>query len=261
MDSCRRIDALVTPYVDGELDRAEREVVEAHLQRCPPCRSRVTAEQAVCILVKRQQGALTGACAPAWLRERCARTRLADAPSASRGAWLLARGRVRSSMPAVRWALAATAVLAVSGAILYRVTVGAPHAIAAELVGDHAKCFLLNTVLRTHQSIGEVEAYLRAGFDWSVELPKHAEDADLHLVGSRPCLYEDGKVAHIMYRHRGVAVSVFMLPGVQYAHDTIHALGHDAIVWTGDRRTFVLVAKAPPEQLQQVATFVKASLH
>lgn len=262
MSSCTDIDALVTPYVDGELDHGARDTVDAHLQRCAICRARVTAERAACTLVKRRQADLTGGCAPAWLRDRCEGMRATPPPVAlsahAKGARLR---RSRSTIPIVRLAFAATVLMAVAGAFVYRVTAGAPQAIAAELAADHAKCFTLNTILRTHQSIGEVEAYLRSGFDWEAELPTHAERADLHLVGSRPCLYERGKVAHIMYRHRGVPVSIFMLPGVQHASNALHAFGHDAIIWNDNHRTFVLIAKAPPEQLQQVATFVKASLH
>lgn len=152
-------------------------------------------------------------------------------------------------------------LLAVASAVIYRLTVGTPQAIAAELTADHAKCFFLNTVLRTHQSVSEVEGYLRAGFDWEAALPPHPEDVDLQLVGSRPCLYEHGKVAHIMYRHHGVPVSIFMLPGVHYTSNFLHALGHEAVVWADGQRTFVLIAKAPPEQVHEVATFAKASLH
>ncbi len=39
-----------------------------------------------------------------------------------------------------------------------------------------------------------------------------SERAGLELVGARPCLYGEGRVAHIMYRHHGVPVSLFMLP-------------------------------------------------
>lgn len=259
MSTCSTIDALVTPYVDGELDHGARDAVDAHLQQCAACRARITAERAACTLVKRRQAELAGACAPAWLRDRCAGAR-SSPPVVLQTARVQGK-RASVNRSVVRWAFAATVLLAAAGAILYRVTVGAPQAIAAELTTDHAKCFMLNSVLRTHQSIGDVQAYLRAGFDWEAELPNPTEDADLHLVGSRPCLYERGTVAHLMYRHHGVPVSIFMLPGVQHEPNTLHAFGHDAIIWTDQHRTFVLIAKAPPEQIQQVATFVKASLH
>lgn len=262
MSSCSSIDPLVTPYVDCELDQGARDAVEAHLQSCAVCRARIAAERAACALVKRRQAELTGVCAPSWLRDRCAGTRRSSpvVPLTPRTEAPPAR-RAGANHPVVRWALAATVLLASAGALVYRVTVGAEHAIAAELAADHAKCFMLNTVLRTHQSIGEAQAYLRSRFDWEAELPQPAGDTDLHLVGSRPCLYERGMVAHLMYRHHGVPVSIFMLPGVRHEPNTLHAFGHDAVIWTRSGRTFVLIAKAPPEQIHEVATLVKASLH
>ena len=44
MPSCREIDPLVTPYIDGEATAAERAAVDAHLSACPPCRQRAEAE-------------------------------------------------------------------------------------------------------------------------------------------------------------------------------------------------------------------------
>ncbi|MBM3771758.1 MAG: hypothetical protein FJW27_10860 [Acidimicrobiia bacterium] len=261
MSSCTGIDAIVTPYVDGELDHDARGLVDAHLQGCAVCRARVTAERAAYALVKRRQADLRGVCAPDSLRERCAALRRAPVvPWSARAVGARLRPS-RSTRPMVRLAFAATVLIAVAGTIFYRVTAGAQQAIAAELTADHAKCFALNSILRTHQSVGEVEAYLRSGFDWEAALPEQAEHADMHLVGSRPCLYERGLVAHIMYRHRGVPVSIFMLPGVQHASNVLRAFGHDAIIWNDHGRTFVLIAKASPEQVQQVATFVRASLH
>ena len=47
MSNCRDIDPLVTPYVDRELPEADRQAMDEHLRRCPPCHSRVVAEQAL----------------------------------------------------------------------------------------------------------------------------------------------------------------------------------------------------------------------
>ena len=46
MASCREIDALVTPFVDGEVSPDQRMMMQAHLAACPPCRERVDAEAA-----------------------------------------------------------------------------------------------------------------------------------------------------------------------------------------------------------------------
>ena len=46
MSDCQSIDPLITPYVDGDIDAAERGRVDDHVRRCPPCHSRVTSERA-----------------------------------------------------------------------------------------------------------------------------------------------------------------------------------------------------------------------
>lgn len=164
----------------------------------------------------------------------------------------------RERLPRV--AVAATLLLAIGGVAAYRATAGATQAIAAELTADHLKCFLMNGVLATHETEAEAEAYLRSAFDWHAELPDDPQEADMELVGSRWCLYEHGKVAHVMYKHNGVPVSIFMLPGTTRERSLTRALGHDAVVWADGQRTFVLVAKAPRAEIQEVATFVQNTL-
>ena len=47
MSKCRELDALFAPYADGEVATEERASVEAHLERCPPCRDRVAIQRTV----------------------------------------------------------------------------------------------------------------------------------------------------------------------------------------------------------------------
>ena len=78
--------------------------------------------------------------------------------------WLVLFSRLR--WPAVRvsrLAAAAMFLLLVGGALVYRATIGATQAMAAELAADHVKCFMMNTVLQTHESLADVEAYMRRG--------------------------------------------------------------------------------------------------
>lgn len=255
MSSCSSIDPLVTPYVDGELPPAERALVDAHLQRCAQCRTRVDAERTVCRVLHNRRTELLGECAPRALLSRC---RGAGAGEAHAGA-RRSVPPIRRFGPSVRWALAATLVLAVGSALAYRASIGATQALAAELTADHVKCLMLNTVLRTHDDAAAVRDAMRSRFGWPVELPD-AERGGLELVGSRPCLYEHGTVAHLMYRHHGVPVSVFMLPGVTRSADVAKAFGHDAVVWSDASRTFVLIAKAPRAEVDEVVSFVRTSL-
>src|SRR4029453_13546287 len=72
MRSCESIDPLVTPYIDRELSDDDRQAVDQHLRACPPCYSRVVAEQAVRDLVHARQPQLNKKEAPPSLRARCA---------------------------------------------------------------------------------------------------------------------------------------------------------------------------------------------
>jgi hypothetical protein len=85
--------------------------------------------------------------------------------------------------------------------------------------------------------------------------------AGLHLVGSRPCLYGEGRIAHIMYRHEGRPVSLFMLPNSSRSRELVEVLGHQAAIWCVGNRTFVLVAREPRREVERLASFVQASLH
>jgi anti-sigma factor RsiW len=189
--------------------------------------------------------------APARLRARCEGLVSHRAPGAA---------RVPLSTRLVPFALAATLVLIVGGAFLYPLTQRSTRVLAAELALDHMKCSLLNAALGTRQSPDAVEQSLAADFDWPAELPEHPEHAGLELVGERTCLYPDGRIAHVMYRHQGRTVSVFMLPDAVRNEQVVEVLGHRAAIWSVGGRTFVLVGREPHEELQRMASFVKAGL-
>ena len=281
MLNCQSIDPLVTPFIDGELPDADRLAVAAHLSHCPPCHSRVVAEQAVHELIRTRRSAFT-ACAPERLRTRCAELAALQASEAALpGTAADAPTRrapfpppVTSSRPfthilanrswATRlapFALAASLVLVVGGAFLYQATESSARLLAAELTADHLKCFAINSALGTRQMPAAVESSMASAFNWRMRLPADPERAGLELVGSRPCLYAEGKIAHIMYRHQGHPVSLFMLPRSARAQQLVKVFGHEAAIWCVGSRTFVLLAREPRDDVERMASFVQASLH
>lgn len=275
MSNCESIDRLVTPYVDGQLADVDRRAVDDHLRACPPCHSRVSAERAVRDLIHARRKMLTSACAPDSLFERCAKLAVPDPqssspttspePRASVSPIAVARGRPagpRSGRRALLAPLAAAAslVLIVGAAFLYQLTASSNRVMAAELAADHLKCFALNGVLRTHDDASAVESSMLSGFGWRMQLPQKASSAGLELVGSRPCLYGEGKIAHIMYRHNGEPVSLFMLPRTARAEEFVQVMGHNAAIWCANNRTFVLVAHESRAEVERIATLVQAGL-
>jgi anti-sigma factor RsiW len=278
MLNCEAIDPLVTPYVDGQLADGDRVAVDQHLSACPPCHSRVAAECAVHELIASHKSALTARCAPDSLHQRCATVArgLNAASGASESRSIAQRGFGRgatapSTIPQLRppiplrsrlapFAAAASLVLIVGTAFVYQLTQSSSRVMAAELAADHVKCFALNGALHTHDDAPTVESSMLSGFGWQMHLPAEAAQLGLELVGSRPCLYGEGKIAHIMYRHNGEPVSLFMLPRTARAQEFVQVMGHHAAIWCANNRTFVLLAHEPKAEVERIATVVQASL-
>lgn len=249
MPDCSSIDPLVTPYVDGELPAADCQAVAEHVRVCPPCRSRILAERAVRDLVRARQPALCADRAPDALRAKC----VAHGSRASRGSRTF-----RTAVGPI--ALAASLVLVVSGAFLYQLTGRSTDVMVAQLTADHVKCFLLHRIAGAEEPAASVERSLASAFGWPAHLPEDPGRAGLELVGERTCLYGQGRVAHIMYRHEGRSVSVFMLPNAARQDELVETLGHGAAVWSVGDRTFVLIAREGRADLERMASFVRAGL-
>ena len=256
---CDRIDPLVTPFIDGELAAADHRAVEAHLKACPPCHSRVAAEREVQSLIRARVPVLCKTEAPDALHAKC----WGLAHHTPRGAAAAAPAlKASTPFPArlAPYALAASLVLVVGGAFVYQATDKSATVLAAELTADHMKCFAMNRAFGKHEGSGAVESSMASSFNWSMHLPADPAKAGLELVGSRQCLYGEGEIAHIMYRHDGHPVSLFMLPGTARAEQLVEVLGHEAAIWCVGNRTFVLVAREPRPEVERMASFVQASL-
>ena len=276
MKDCTQLDPLVTPYVDGELAVADRQAVDQHLRACPPCRARVAAEHTIRDLILAKKPALESARAPDGLRARCAAfgnlqaATPAGHPTAAAALGTPAgRADLTLPLPARPWrtrlaplALAAALVAIVGGTFVYQLTDRSTRVLAAELTADHLKCFgVINGVLGTHDEPAAVESSMASSFGWRIHLPVRPDREGLKLVGARPCLYGEGRVAHIMYRHNGRPVSVFMLPKMTRPEEIVEVMGHEAAIWSAGDRTFVLIAREPPDEVARMVSFVQASLH
>jgi anti-sigma factor RsiW len=265
MSDCTSIDPLVTPYVDGELSGPDRTRVDEHMRRCAPCYSRIAAEGAVRELVRERRSALSMERASASLRLACTSlTARSDAQPADSLRVTAGRTAGRSWLPSWRSlapvALAASLVLLVAGAFVYQATLHSSRVLAAELTADHLKCFTANSLLGTHDAPAAVESSMWSAFGWQLRLPKEFDTSGYELVGARRCLYGEGKVAHLMYRDEGRPVSIFMLPSSVREEELVEVLGHEAAIWSSGDRTFVLVTRGSRDEVQKMATFVKAAL-
>jgi anti-sigma factor RsiW len=258
MSDCASIDPFITPYVDGDIDAPARRRVDEHVRRCPPCHSRVTAERAVRELMRGRRAEIAADAASETLRARCAALRAAAGAAGRAPVPSVWRARMKPL------AMAAGVVLAAGGVFLYQVTDRSTSVLAAELTADHVKCFgVVNPLMGANANPAAVEQVMADVFGWQMHVPE-ATGEGLELVGARPCLYARGAAAHLMYRHHGQPLSVFMLPQLSRhgkPDERVDVMGHEAAVWSKDGRTFVLIAREPEDDMRHVVSIVQAALH
>jgi len=251
MGSCQDVGRLITPYLDAEAGAADRQAVDAHLRACQPCARRAAAEKTVrrVVMVKAASLSVT---APDALRERCAA--LAPKPKAQRR-WLLLGWR------AVSLATASLVVLGLAGTLLYAVVTHSPTVLAAELALDHVKCFALFEPRVAAADAAAVAKQLEADYGWRLDVPASSPADRLTLIGARRCLSTDGRVAHVLYRHNGRPVSLFMMPGTSRPEARISVAGHVARVWTRGDTTYVMVGSESEPDLRPVAAYFQSARH
>ena len=239
MGSCRDIDPLVTPYLDGEATAAERSAVDTHLAVCPPCRLRAAAEAAARQVLRARKG--EGLCSktPVGLQTQCLTLSRTGAPS-----------RIGSRL--VPLSMAAALAIVVGGVFVYGLTARSPTVLAAQLAVDHLKCFaLFGSAAPT--AVKTAESRVRAQYGWQPPTADDSDPGELRLVGARRCLYGEGMLAHLLYRSQGRPISLFMLPETVHLPSIVGALGYEALTWSGQGKTFVLLGHEPRVELERIA--------
>jgi anti-sigma factor RsiW len=257
MSKCRDLDPLFAPYADGEVKPDERVSIESHLDRCPPCRDRVAEQRTV-------RAALT-ACRPSLrtdastaLRARCAaHARQAHrAPSPFRVSRALRR-------PWIPLSVAATLILAVAGAFILGIN-DRVEALAAQLTIDHVTCFQFAPERLQHTDAATAAHDWIQQQGWAIVVPASSSNRGLELLGVRRCTMSGGRVAHVMYMWHGHPLSIFVVPrtirGVPHQQELVEKFGHEAVIWSGQDRTYVLLARARPNELEPVVGYVRASV-
>jgi hypothetical protein len=254
---CRDIEQNLAAYVDGECAAAERSTVDAHLNACARCRMRVIAERAAHELVQARRDSLR-VCAPDRLRQRCAGHRTTGRR--------LAKGA--APRPWLSLSVAATMVFA-AVVVLFFGWGSSAETYAAQLAADHIKCFQFppHPMVRDATAIGRA---WEAAHGWPLKLAVDNEDEQLHFVGLRRCGSTKGRVAHLLYRWREEPLSVYVLnrtlDTAPHARDqgetypSIVKLGERAVIWSERGRTYAIVARRSPQELEQIARLVRRDI-
>jgi anti-sigma factor RsiW len=255
MADCNELEPLLAAYVDGEVGSDEAARIREHLEACATCRRAVAGGQAAREILHARRGALVAA-APPQLRKRCAAcacgpsTRVAKAPPR----WISPRRWVPLSF-------AATIVLAV-GAVFFTTLNGSVEALATQLALDHVKCFQFAPA---HAEVDPAVASTiwNRTYGWLISVPTSAPAEQLELLDVRRCMSTQGASAHIMYRWHGKPLSVYVLnstPGFDPRADRlVSRLGQQAVIWSDAGRTYAVVGRGPPNDLEHIARYMRAS--
>jgi anti-sigma factor RsiW len=255
MSKCQDLDPLFAPYADGDVAPADRASVEAHLERCPPCRERVAEQRTVRAALTACRPALRP-CASEHLRARCA----GHARRAAVGRFPFAlTGAARRWVPL---SLAATLLLAVAGAFVFGLN-DKVEALAAQLTLDHVTCFQFAPERLSHADASTASRDWTAAQGWPIQVPASSAHEGLELLGIRRCSMSSGRVAHVMYKWRGAPLSVFVLPRtlrrMRDQQEIVEKFGHEAIMWTDADRTYVVLARGRPAELAPLVGYVRAN--
>jgi anti-sigma factor RsiW len=255
MADCRELEPLFAAYVDGEAEARDCAALDEHFRSCPPCRSRIEAERIVKDAVVSRRSALR-TCASEDLRRRCEAGRRSYLPAASAGP----RPNVFARRTWVPLSMVATVVLTVAGVFIYSLRDGT-EALAAQLAVDHVKCFGFASppvVLPDARSLGREWAEARG---WMVKVPESEPLEQLELLGIRRCISTEGTTAHLMYKWRGQPLSVYVLnsqhPNVSSTPRLVERLGQEELIWSKKGRTYAVVTRGRPSEIEHLALYVQ----
>ena len=247
MPTCREIESLITAFVDGEAASRERTVVLEHLRACAACRGRAAAEDAGRRILRACVPALHVEAPPA-LRARCQ----PPPPTPRLFAWPVIR-----TMP--MWATAALVLVGLAG--IFSATARGSKVLAAELALDHVKCFALFENTSGPGDPATIAGRMKAAYGWTVAVPATSRALGLRLVGGRRCFSTDGRVAHILYRHAGCPLSLFIVPGTTRAAEHLTVIGHEAVVWSRRGMTYVVLARESRAEVARVASYIQNAVN
>jgi anti-sigma factor RsiW len=251
MKSCRDVEELMTPYVDGEAAAGDRAALESHMTRCGRCRDLLAVERAGRDVVATRRDDLRER-APEALRAKCA----------AHAAWNRSSGRIAPLIR--RWAplsVAATLLLAVAAVFTFGLN-DKVQALAFQMTLDHVKCARFG---RTSTAVDAASAGQQwaATYGWPLRVPASSSSTGLELRAVRRCAVTDGRVAHLIYEWQGEPLSLYVLPEkvVGESEKVVERFSHDSVVWSQNGRTYVVLAHARRQDLDGVVRYVKANVY
>ena len=133
-------------------------------------------------------------------------------------------------------------------------------ALAAGLALDHVKCFALFEKASGPGDATVIAERMKESYGWSFTIPATSVALGLPWSAAGGAL-TDGRVAHILYRHDGRPLSLFIVPGTTTATQQLAVMGHQAMIWSRGGSTFVVLAREPRDDVARVAAYIRNVVH
>ena len=153
-------------------------------------------------------------------------------------------------------------MLVFAAVLTYGVVSHSPTLLAAELSLDHLKCFaLLRAQRRARRPRRRWPRQLEQDYGWRLRVPGDLPSQQLTLLGARRCLSTDGQVAHVLYRHAGRPVSLFIMPRTTRPEARVaRRRAASSRIWSRGDTSYVLLGDETERELQPIAEYFKGVL-
>lgn len=245
--TCDDVDRLGGAYLDGELDAAGAEALEAHLDACATCAERQRSREALSVTLRSAPYFR----APAALVGRVQQGRRANRRSGgtSRMAWTVAA--------------AAVLVAAVSiGTSNHGTGRSADEAIAEAVLSSHLRSLMADHLVDVASSDRHtVKPWFAGRLDFSPMVVDLAADG-FPLVGGRLDYVGGHPAAALVYRRRDHTINLFVWPttAADAAPETRDdPRGYHAVHWTRDRMAYWAVSDLASTELREFVNRLTAA--
>ncbi|MYN30248.1 anti-sigma factor family protein [Duganella levis] len=244
----------LSAYLDAELDGAELQQVQAHLDQCASCRAALAQLE---VLQDQLQVDATHYAAPAYLRHR-----IHAALHDNRPPLPAARPR-RWSWAWINLGLAAGATTAFAVTLsLYLAQPSQDDLAERELVASHFRALMpehLADVASTDQHT--VKPWFAGKLDYSPPVHDLATQG-YPLIGGRLDYLQQRPVAALAYRHRLHIINLYVWPQTAQHDGTPHAAAHQGfhlLRWTQDGMQYAAVSDIAAPDLQDFSRRLQAA--
>jgi len=245
--NCEAARSMIEPYIDGELDAAQKAEIERHLSECADCRA-----------AHRQLSQLgEGLRAPGLRYEAPDRlkARVLDGVRQAAVTPLVPMPVPISRGPSFQyWAIAATMLLAVSvgwNLMLLRSQKNAGDAVVQEIIASHVRS-LIGEHLLDVQSTDQhnVKPWFNGKIDYAPDVKDFAAEG-FPLIGGRVDYLDHRPVAALVYKRHQHSINLFVWPSGASVTAPEAESGYSLVTWRKAGMNYCAVSDLNGAELRQ----------